>query len=82
MTKTTMFAAQPFEAGKRGKVLAGVPMEARDAEHAERIAKRMSFVKLGAIAFSTEVEIESGDAEPPVMIASFGAVPEGVLEPV
>jgi len=81
MTKKTFYVVQPFEAGKRGKVKAGTPMEVRNASDAERVAKRMSLVKLGAIAFSTEVETESGDAEPPVMIATFGAVPEGVLDP-
>ncbi|MFD2030791.1 hypothetical protein ACFSKM_11865 [Ancylobacter dichloromethanicus] len=45
------------------------------------IAERMSLVKLGAIAFSTDVEPESGDADPPVLIATFGQVPDGVLEP-
>lgn len=81
MIKKTFYVVQPFEAGKRGRVKAGVPMEVRSAADAERVAKRMSLVKLGAIAFSTDVEPESGDADPPVLIASFGAVPEGVLEP-
>ena len=82
MTKKTFYVVQPFEAGKRGRVTAGVPMEVRSAADAERVARRMSLVKLGAIAFSTDVEPESGDADPPVLIASFGAVPDGVLEPV
>lgn len=82
MTKRTFYVVQPFEAGKRGRVKAGVPMEVRSAADAERVARRMSLVKLGAIAFSTDVEPESGDADPPVLIASFGAVPDGVLEPV
>jgi len=80
MTKKTFYVVQPFEAGKRGKMKAGIPMEVRSAADADRVAKRMSMVKLGAIAFSTEVEPESGDAEPPVLIASYGEVPEGVLE--
>lgn len=41
----------------------------------------MSLAKPGAIAFSTDVEAESGDADPPVLIASFGQAPEGLLEP-
>ncbi|MDF2809354.1 MAG: hypothetical protein K0S56_385 [Microvirga sp.] len=81
MTKKTFYVVQPFEAGKRGRIKAGIPMEVRSAEDAERVAKRLSLVKAGAIAFSTEVEPESGDAEPPVLIASYGEVPEGMLEP-
>jgi hypothetical protein len=80
MTKKTFYVVQPFETGKRGRIKAGIPMEARSAEDADRKAKRFSLVKAGAIAFSTEVETESGDAEPPVLIASYGEVPEGVLE--
>ncbi|MCS0496325.1 hypothetical protein NVS89_14565 [Ancylobacter sp. MQZ15Z-1] len=80
MTKKTYFVVQPFEAGKRGAIKAGIPMEVRSAEDAERVAKRLSLVKAGAIAFATDVEQESGEADPPVLIASFGEVPEAVLE--
>ena len=81
MTKKTFYVVQPFEAGRRGAIKAGIPMEVRSAADAERVARRISLVKLGAIAFSTDVEPESGDADPPVLIASFGQVPEAVLEP-
>ena len=37
-------------------------------------------MKLGAIAFSKDLGPESDDADEPVLIASFGQVPEGVLE--
>lgn len=80
MTKKTFYVVQPFEVVKGKKLKAGSPMEVRSAADADRVAKRMSMVKSGAIAFSTEVEPESGDAEPPVLIASYGEVPEGVLE--
>lgn len=80
MAKKTFYAVQPFEAGKRGRIKAGVPMEARTAADAERIAKRISLVVAGAIAFSRDVDPESDDADPPVLIASFGEVPDGVLD--
>lgn len=82
MAKHTFFVVQPFEAGKRGAIKAGIPMEVRNAADAERMARRISLTKPGAIAFSTDVEPESGDADPPVLIAAFGQVPDGVLEPV
>ncbi|MCB4771448.1 hypothetical protein LGR54_22820 [Ancylobacter sp. Lp-2] len=81
MPKKTFYVVQPFEAGKRGAIKAGIPMEVRSAADAERVARRMSMVKLGAIAFSTDVEPESGDADPPVLIATFGQVPDSVMEP-
>ncbi|TCK28154.1 hypothetical protein EV667_2151 [Ancylobacter aquaticus] len=81
MTKKTFYVVQPFVAGKRGAIKAGIPMEVRNAADAERIAQRMSLVQIGAIAFSADVEPESGDADPPVLIARFGQVPDGVLDP-
>lgn len=80
MSKKTFFVVQPFEKAKGKKLKAGIPMEVRDAEEASRKAERVSLVKAGAIAFSTEVEIETGDAEPPVLIASYGEVPEDAIE--
>lgn len=82
MAKKTFYVVQPFEDGRRGALKSGTPMEVRSAADAERIARRMSLVKRGAIAFSTEVEPESGEVDPPVLIACFGEVPEGVLDAV
>ncbi|WP_428031523.1 hypothetical protein [Ancylobacter sp.] len=80
MAKKTFFVVQPFEKAKGRRLKAGIPMEVRDAEEASRKAERMSLIKAGAVAFSTEVEMESGDAEPPVLIATYGEVPDGGLE--
>ncbi|MDR6953821.1 hypothetical protein J2X65_003184 [Ancylobacter sp. 3268] len=79
MSKKTFYVVQPFETGKRGAIKAGIPMEVRSAEDAERVARRLSLVKLGAVAFSREVDHESDDADEPILIASFGKVPEGML---
>ncbi len=51
MTKKTFYVVQPFEAGKRGRIRAGIPMEARSAEDADRKAKRFGLVKVGASPF-------------------------------
>ncbi|MBS9476203.1 hypothetical protein [Ancylobacter radicis] len=80
MPKKTFFVVQPFEAGKRGALKPGQAMEVRTAEDADRVARRMSLIKKGAIAFSREVDPESDDADAPVLIASYGEVPDGVLE--
>ncbi|GAB4071787.1 hypothetical protein KHC28_00475 [Ancylobacter sonchi] len=81
MAKKTFYVVQPFEAGKRGAIKVGAQMEARSAHDAERIARRLSLVKLGVIAFSVDVDPESGDADSPILIASFGQVPDGALDP-
>ncbi|MFG1395159.1 hypothetical protein [Xanthobacter agilis] len=80
MARKTFYVVQPYELGKRGALKASAPMEARSAEHAQRMAQRTAATKAGAIAFSREVDPESDDAEPPVLIASYGRVPEGVME--
>ena len=79
MAKKTFFVVQPYELGKRGALKAGVPMEVRTAGDAVRVAKRMALVKSGVVAFSREVDPETDDTEDPVIIASFGAVPDGEL---
>ncbi|MFG1277212.1 hypothetical protein V5F34_08775 [Xanthobacter autotrophicus] len=80
MAKKTFYVVQPFELGKRGALKAGAAVEARTAADAERIARRMAIVNAGAIAFSRDVDPESDDADPPVLIASFGQVPDSTLE--
>lgn len=80
MAKKTFYVVQPYELGKRGALKAGVPLEVRTADDAMRVAKRMALVKAGAVAFSRAVDPETEDAEEPVLIASFGAVPDGVLD--
>ncbi|MFG1260070.1 hypothetical protein V5F79_22340 [Xanthobacter flavus] len=80
MAKKTFYVVQPYELGKRGVLKAGVPMEVRTAGDAMRVAKRMALVKAGAVAFSRAVDPETEDSDEPVLIGSFGAVPDGVLD--
>ncbi len=80
MATKTFYVVQPYVLGKRGALLAGPAVEARSAEDAQRRAERMAASKAGAIAFSREVDVESGDGEPPALIASYGRVPDGVME--
>ncbi|GAB4073418.1 hypothetical protein GCM10028812_53760 [Ancylobacter sonchi] len=82
MSKKTFYVVQPFEVGRRGAIRVGTPIEARSAIDAERIARRMSLSKVAVIAFSNEVDLDSGDSDLPIIIVSFGQVPEGVLESV
>jgi hypothetical protein len=82
MAKKTFYVVQPYEAGKRGALKPGVPVEVASEDQARRKAERIAGAKLGAIAFSREVGPDSDDAEAPVFIASFGRVPEDALEPL
>ena len=80
MAKKTFYVVQPFTAGRRGALKAGQAREARSAADAERMAERLAAMAAGAVAFSREVDPEFGDADPPVLIASFGQVPDGVMD--
>ncbi|MDI4663016.1 hypothetical protein K9U40_01490 [Xanthobacter autotrophicus] len=81
MAKKTFYVVQPFELGKRGALKAAPAMEVRTSADAERIARRLAIVKAGAVAFSRDVDPESDDADPPVLIARFGQVPDEAMEP-
>lgn len=76
MAKKTFYVVQPYELGKRGALKAGVPMEVRSADDAERVARRMATVKAGAVAFSRAVDPEFDDADEPVLIGRFGSTPD------
>ncbi len=80
MAKKTFYVVQPYEAGKRGTLKAGPAVEAKSEAEARRRAERFAATKAGAIAFSRDVDPDSDDADPPVLIASFGSVPDGVLD--
>lgn len=80
MAKKTFYVVQPFTSGRRGALVAGQAREARSAADAERIAERLAGMAAGVIAFSRDVDPEFGDADPPVLIASFGQIPDGVMD--
>lgn len=79
MRNKIFYIVQAYEAGRRGIVRAGVPIEARTPEDAERIAKRLSIIRFGAVAFSRDADTDNKDLDKPTIIASFGQVPEGVF---
>ncbi|MCB4769610.1 hypothetical protein LGR54_13410 [Ancylobacter sp. Lp-2] len=78
MNKKTFYVVQAYETGRRGVISVGIPIEARTSEDAARIAKRLSIIRLGAIAFSRDTGSDEKGLGKPVIIASFGRVPETV----
>ncbi|GAB3644443.1 hypothetical protein KHC28_23940 [Ancylobacter sonchi] len=79
MNKKTFYVVQAYETGKRGVTSVGIPIEARTSEDATRIAKRLSIIRLGAIAFSRDSGSDENSLSKPVIIASFGQVPETAI---
>ncbi|MDR6955787.1 hypothetical protein J2X65_005170 [Ancylobacter sp. 3268] len=78
MNKKTFYVVQAYETGKRGVISVGTPIEARTSEDATRIAKRLSIIRLGAVAFSRDTGSDEKSLGKPIIIASFGRVPEAV----
>ncbi len=81
MAKKIFYVVQPYDAAKRGNGLkAGTAMEVATEAEARRKAERLAQSRAGAIAFSRAVDPDSDDAEPPVLLASFGRVPEDLFD--
>lgn len=72
----TYYVVQSFERGKRGAIIADPPVEARDSNHAEKMAARLSEQKAGVIAFSRTGDPTTGDFEDAQIIAWYGIVPD------
>lgn len=75
MSKITYFVVQPFEISKRGRPVAGSPVQAQSAGQAMRMAERIA-AKGGAIAFSRTGDPETGDFEDAVVLGQFGEIAE------
>lgn len=71
-----IYSVIPFAAGKRGRILGQTPVQARDEGHAKRTAERMSARFVGVVATSCEVDMEADSWGEPVVLASYGQVPE------
>ncbi|WP_322997466.1 hypothetical protein [Castellaniella sp.] len=76
MAGQTMFIVTAFSAGKRGKLVGQPPVQARDEGHARRTAERLSARYVGVIATACEVDAEAESWGEPVVLASYGDVPE------
>lgn len=73
---SAMYVVQSYQSGKRGKMMADTPMEARDLAHAKRLAERLASRKPLVVAFVREGDAVTGDFEDPKLIASYGELPE------
>lgn len=72
----TIYTVVAFSTGKRGRIISQPPVQARDEGHARRTAERMSARFAGVVATSCEVDVEADSWGEPVVLASYGQVPE------
>lgn len=77
---SAMYVVQSYQSGKRGKMVADTPVEARDVVHAKQLAERLASRKPLVVAFVREGDAITGDFEDPKLIAAFGELPEEMNE--
>ncbi len=78
MARTTLYCADTYVAGPRGKLAVGDHREFKTPEEAVRRADVSSTkgATLGALAYSIEADHEFEDYSEPVVLARFGQTPE------
>ncbi|MGQ3673115.1 hypothetical protein ACT6QG_12045 [Xanthobacter sp. TB0136] len=76
MTQQVIFSVIAFSTGKRGRIIGRTPVQARDEGHARRTAERLSARHVGVIATACVVDIEAESWGEPVVLASYGQVPD------
>jgi len=72
----TIHLVQAFSHSKRGVLVADKPQQYKTAQEAARRAERMVDSVAGVLAYSMEVDEESGDYGSPKVLFSAGEVPE------
>lgn len=81
MSKRTYYVVQPYERSKKGRLMAGTPVNSQGPEQAKRLAERLAQRKAGAIAFSRSGDPEAGEFDDAVVLGVFGTVPDDVTAP-
>jgi hypothetical protein len=72
----TYFVVQSFSQGKKGRIVPDQAIQAQSAEHAQRMAARLSSSRIGVVAFSRTGDPDAGEYDEAVVLASYGYMPE------
>ncbi len=78
MAKTERVVFVPYSKGKRGAVVAGVPVACRNAAEGERRAEKAMAAgsAIGGHVVRIVADEEAGDYGEPVFLGAYGVVPE------
>lgn len=76
----TYFVVQSFSFGKKGIIIADLPVQVSSQEHALRMAERLALQKPAVVAFSRTGDPKAGEWDPAVILSMHGNVPEEVEE--
>ncbi|MDZ5448902.1 hypothetical protein [Labrys sp. ZIDIC5] len=79
MASITYFVVLPFVEGMRGRLLPGEAREARDRDHAIKLAAAIG-LSVGAIAFSRTGDPDLGEFQDAEIIAEVGRIPPAGAE--
>ncbi len=72
----TWYVVQGYRRGKRGSLVPDEPKMARSYEDCQKLAARISTTRPAVIAFSRQGDATTGDFDDPVVIATYGEVPD------
>ncbi|HEV7415802.1 MAG TPA: hypothetical protein VGN98_06575 [Tianweitania sediminis] len=72
----TYFVVQSFSRGRKGAVVADLPLQMQTGEQAIRRAERLAKGRVGALAFSRLADPDTGDYAEAVVLGKFGDIPE------
>ena len=70
----TYFVVQSFQRTKRGILVAEPAIEARDRDHALRMAGRLVQIRAGVVAFSRSGDMSTGEYEDAVILYRAGDI--------
>ncbi len=71
----TIHVVQPFDHGKKGLV-AGAVLQFKTADEATRKAGRLADKHAGILAYSMDVDEDTGDYSTPIILFKSGEVPD------
>ncbi|MET3648066.1 hypothetical protein [Phyllobacterium ifriqiyense] len=73
------FVVQTFSKIKGG-MRPDLPVQAQNTAHARRMAERLSLQKEAVVAFMREGDPSTGDYDEPLLIATFGELPDEIMQ--
>ncbi len=73
------YVVQSFSHAKGG-MAADAPIQAQTASQARRMAERLAGRKAAVVAFVREGNVKTGDYEDPKLLATYGKLPEEIME--
>ena len=76
----TYFVVQSFQAGNKGNLFADIPVSVADRRHAEKLAERLSVIKIGVVAFSRTGDPATGEYADAEVIVAYGTFPGEISE--